>query len=94
MRKKDIAILIKKKFCIPLSKANKIVSIFFKSIAEALKKGEEVQLRGFGSFRLRERKERIGRNPKTGEKVQVKSKKVPYFKQGKEIYITLKKKAE
>jgi len=93
MRKKELALLIKNKFSIPLSTANKVVSIFFDSISEALEKGQEVQLRGFGSFRLRERKERMGRNPKTGEKVRIAAKKVPYFKQGKEIYHSLKRKA-
>ncbi len=93
MRKKELTLLIKNKFSIPFNTANKVVSIFFHSISEALKKGQEVQLRGFGSFRLRERKERIGRNPKTGEKVRIRSKKVPYFKQGKEIYHSLKRKA-
>jgi integration host factor subunit beta len=65
--------------------AEKIVNMVFDSIIDALHEGEKIELRGFGSFRLRERKARIGRNPKTGETVQVPTKKVPYFKAGKEL---------
>ncbi len=65
--------------------AEVVVETVLESIEEALKSGERVELRGFGSFRLRERKPRIGRNPKTGETVQVPAKKVPYFKLGKKL---------
>jgi integration host factor subunit beta len=57
----------------------------FKSIIDALHRGEKIELRGFGSFRLRRREPRKGRNPKTGDKVDVPPKKVPYFKPGKEL---------
>ena len=62
-----------------------IVDTVFRSIIDALHRGEKIELRGFGSFRLRSRKSRTGRNPKTGEKVEVPSKKIPYFKPGKEL---------
>ena len=62
-----------------------IVDTVFKSIVEALHRGEKIELRGFGSFRLRQREPRKGRNPKTGDKVDVPPKKVPYFKPGKEL---------
>jgi len=65
--------------------AETIVNIIFDSIVESLRSGEKIELRGFGSFRLRSRKSRTGRNPKTGEKVDVPSKKIPYFKPGKEL---------
>ena len=65
--------------------AEAIVNIVFDSIVESLRAGEKIELRGFGSFRLRSRKSRTGRNPKTGEKVDVPSKKIPYFKPGKEL---------
>lgn len=65
--------------------AETIVNIVFDSIVESLRAGEKIELRGFGSFRLRNRKSRTGRNPKTGEKVDVPSKKIPYFKPGKEL---------
>src|SRR6266516_6308386 len=65
--------------------AETIVNIVFDSIVDSLRAGQKIELRGFGSFRLRSRKSRTGRNPKTGEKVEVTSKKIPYFKPGKEL---------
>src|SRR5438046_5852435 len=65
--------------------AETIVNIIFDSIVDSLRTGQKIELRGFGSFRLRSRKSRTGRNPKTGEKVEVPSKKIPYFKPGKEL---------
>jgi integration host factor subunit beta len=62
-----------------------IVETLFDSIIRALKGGDKLEVRGFGSFRIRERKARQGRNPKTGEKVNVPEKKVPYFKPSKEL---------
>ena len=62
-----------------------IVQTVLDSIIEALKAGTKVELRGFGSFRLRSRSERKGRNPKTGDQVHVPAKEVPYFKPGKEL---------
>ena len=62
-----------------------IVDTVFQSIIDALNRGEKIELRGFGSFRLRQREPRKGRNPKTGDKVDVPPKKVPYFKPGKEL---------
>ena len=62
-----------------------IVDTVFRSIITALHRGEKIELRGFGSFRLRRREPRKGRNPKTGDKVDVPPKSVPYFKPGKEL---------
>src|SRR4051794_31112868 len=62
-----------------------IVDTVFKSIIDALHRGEKIELRGFGSFRLRKREPRKGRTPKPGDKVDVPPKKVPYFKPGKEL---------
>ena len=62
-----------------------IVNVVFQSIINALQEDEKVELRGFGSFRIRQRRSRHGRNPKTGDKVQVPPKKIPYFKPGKEL---------
>jgi integration host factor subunit beta len=62
-----------------------IVDTVFKSIINALHRGDKIELRGFGSFRIRQRESRTGRNPKTGERVDVPAKKVPYFKPGKEL---------
>lgn len=62
-----------------------VVDIFFEEIAERLADGGRVELRGFGAFSTREREARQGRNPRTGEAVDVPSKRVPYFKPGKEM---------
>ena len=62
-----------------------MVNTVFDSIVDSLKDGEKIELRGFGSFRIRQRGSRIGRNPKTGAKVDVPSKSIPYFKPGKEL---------
>lgn len=62
-----------------------IVETLFESIIEALKANDKVEVRGFGSFRSRQRKPRTGRNPKTGASVAVPAKRVPYFKPSKEL---------
>ena len=62
-----------------------VVDSFLKGVVSALKKGEEVEIRGLGSFRFRARAPRKGRNPKTGERVDVPAKRVPYFRMGKEL---------
>jgi integration host factor subunit beta len=62
-----------------------IVDAVFSSIVDALQKGDKIELRGFGSFRVRRRDSRRGRNPKTGAGVVVPAKKVPHFKPGKEL---------
>ena len=62
-----------------------IVNTVFQSITESLSLDKKVELRGFGSFRIRERNARLGRNPKSGTKVSVPAKKVPFFKAGKEL---------
>jgi len=70
-----------------------IVDSVFQSIVDALHRGEKIELRGFGSFRLRRRESRRGRNPKTGDKVDVPPKQVPYFKPGKELKDLINKSA-
>ena len=62
-----------------------VVSIFFDEIAKRLAEGGRVELRGFGAFSTRDREARTGRNPRTGEAVDVPAKRVPYFKPGKEM---------
>jgi integration host factor subunit beta len=65
--------------------ADLLVNTFLESIIESLRTGEGVELRGFGSFRLRDRRARQGRNPRSGESIQVPPKRVVYFKLGKEL---------
>ena len=74
--------------------AEAAVEAFFDSIIQSLREGEKIELRGFGSFRLRRREPRKGRNPKTGDKVDVPPKKVPYFKPGKELKELINREAE
>ncbi len=62
-----------------------VVDIFFEEISHRLAEGGRVELRGFGAFSTREREARQGRNPRTGETVSVPSKRVPFFKAGKEM---------
>ena len=62
-----------------------IVNVIFEEIILALAKGDRVELRGFGTFTVRKRDARIGRNPRTGEPVEVEEKFVPFFKTGKEL---------
>src|SRR5579863_6521044 len=62
-----------------------IVETIFESIIESLQKGDKIEIRGFGSFRTRQRRGRVGRNPKTGAKVEVPPKKIPFFKPSKEL---------
>ncbi|MBI4445578.1 MAG: integration host factor subunit beta [Acidobacteria bacterium] len=64
--------------------ADAVVDLVLGSIVEALNSGEKIELRGFGSFRLRQKNPRRGRNPKTGEAVNVPAKRIAYFKPGKE----------
>src|SRR5881394_4307979 len=62
-----------------------IVETIFDSIVHSLRAGDKIEIRGFGSFRTRQRDARVGRNPKTGERVDVPPKKIPYFKPSKEL---------
>ena len=63
----------------------RVVDVFFDEIAQRLADGGRVELRGFGAFSTREREPRKGRNPRTGDAVEVPAKRVPYFKPGKEM---------
>jgi integration host factor subunit beta len=65
--------------------AEVIVETIFASIVKSLRAGDKIEIRGFGSFRTRQRKSRIGRNPKTGARVDVPAKKIPFFKPSKEL---------
>jgi integration host factor subunit beta len=62
-----------------------IVESVFESIVKSLRAGDKIEIRGFGSFRTRQRKARTGRNPKTGARVDVPAKKIPFFKPSKEL---------
>ncbi|NOR14583.1 MAG: integration host factor subunit beta [Candidatus Aminicenantes bacterium] len=83
MIKADLINKISEEMNISKQEAEAGVNIFFQTIKAALQRGEEIELRGFGSFRFRHRGGRAGRNPRTGEPVEVPAKKVLYFKPSK-----------
>ena len=85
MTKAELVEEVSEKTGLPKKQAEIVVNTVFESIVETLKTGEKIELRGFGSFRIRQRDSRMGRNPKTGEKVDVPAKRIPYFKPGKEL---------
>jgi integration host factor subunit beta len=68
------------------------VELIFDAMTDAIKRGERIELRGFGSFVVRERKPRMGRNPKSGVQVKLQERKVPFFKTGKELRIMVNNK--
>ena len=85
MTKAELVEKVANKINLTKKETEGIVSIIFQSITDSLTEGDKVELRGFGSFRIRERNARVGRNPKSGEKVEVPAKKVPFFKAGKDL---------
>src|SRR5262245_41186080 len=85
MTKADLINIVAKRLDITQVQSGIIVEAALRSVVNALQAGQEVEIRGFGSFRFRNRAPRKGRNPKTGEKVDVPPKKIPYFKMGKEL---------
>ena len=70
---------------LPRKESETIVETVFESIIQALQSGDKIEIRGFGSFRTRQRRGRTGRNPKTGAKVEVPPKRIPFFKPSKEL---------
>lgn len=85
MTKADLVEQVAKEADMTKKDAEQLVEIIFDSITESLNRGEKIELRGFGSFRVRERNSRMGRNPKTGDAVAIPAKRVAYFKPGKEL---------
>src|SRR5215468_12595850 len=72
---------------LPKRQAETVVQLFWQSIMDALEAGDHVELRGFGSFRVRARRPRLGRNPHTGATVAIPAKSVPWFKPGKDLRV-------
>ena len=85
MTRAELVARVAAQIALPKKQTDALLEVFFLSIIEALSRGEDVELRGFGSFRVRHRSPRAGRNPKTGESVSVPAKHVPFFKAGKEL---------
>jgi integration host factor subunit beta len=85
MTKSDLIDEVVKVASVSKKQAETIVNTLFASIIDALQRDDKIELRGFGSFRVRRRRSRQGRNPKTGDRVDVPEKRIPYFKPGKEL---------
>ncbi|MEA3328903.1 MAG: HU family DNA-binding protein [Candidatus Omnitrophota bacterium] len=82
MNRGSLSIQVAKKSKLSKSQADKVITTTLNSIKTALKKGERVQLIGFGSFWIKNRKARTGRNPRTGESLKIRARKVPAFTAG------------
>jgi integration host factor subunit beta len=85
MNKLELISALKAEADISKAEAAKIVEIFFNSMTDALANGDRVEIRGLCSFYVKKYKSYIGRNPKTGEKVPISPKRLPFFKSGKEL---------
>ncbi|MEI7449038.1 MAG: HU family DNA-binding protein [Desulfomonile sp.] len=85
MNKSDLIVSVAKEAELPLRKAEEIVNLVFDTMSKALVDGDRIEIRGFGSFMVKEYKGYTGRNPKTGQQISVTDKKLPFFKTGKEL---------
>jgi integration host factor subunit beta len=85
MNKSDLFVDLAKEADLPLLKSEEIVNLVFETMSRALIRGERIEVRGFGSLEVRQYNDYTGRNPKTGEKIAVSKKKLPFFKVGKEL---------
>jgi integration host factor subunit beta len=85
MNKNDLSKKLSERSNIPFNAAKVIVNAIFDSMKESLEKGQRIEIRGFGSFALRQYGAYKGRNPKTGEIVNIPPKRLPHFKVGKEL---------
>ena len=85
MNKSELIKTLAEENDISTDEAAMVVNIFMNSIKDALKQGDRVEIRGFGSFKLKDYGGYIGRNPKTGEVVEVEPKRLPFFRSGKEL---------
>ncbi|PVX29626.1 integration host factor subunit beta [Sphingomonas pokkalii] len=85
IRSELVQLLVDENPGLSVREVEKIVSVFFDDIVGRLSEDGRVELRGFGAFSTRARDARVGRNPRTGEAVEVDAKRVPYFKPGKEM---------
>ena len=90
MNKGELAGELARKLNLSKVKALETLNATFESIRSTLKKGQKVQLVGFGTFSVKQRKARLGRNPKTGEQIQIKARRVPAFQAGAELKNALK----
>ncbi|MGC9030497.1 MAG: HU family DNA-binding protein [Desulfomonilaceae bacterium] len=85
MNKSDLIAALAKEADLPHRKAEEIVNLVFETMSKALIEGNRIEIRGFGSFMVKEYRGYTGRNPKTGEQILVTDKRLPFFKTGKEL---------
>lgn len=85
MNKTELAAAIAEKVEIPKKDAEAVLNAMMEAVGEALKKGDKIQLIGFGSFEVKERAARVGRNPKTLEEIKIPASKYPVFKAGQAL---------
>jgi integration host factor subunit beta len=85
MVKSELVQVLKDKVELSKAQAEKAVDIFFETITDTLSQGDRVEIRGFGSFSVNSYKSYLGRNPKTGDQINVPPKKLPFFKVGKQL---------
>jgi integration host factor subunit beta len=92
MNKSDLTKVLSKKMDLPIRKAQEVVDMVFDTISNALIAGHRIEVRGFGSFTVRQYEGYKGRNPKTGETTVVEAKRLPFFKKGQDLREGLNKK--
>jgi integration host factor subunit beta len=85
MNKSELVSILAKETDLPLRKSEEIVNAVFDALSKALMDGNRIEIRGFGSFEIREYGSYVGRNPKTGAQIDVSQKRLPFFKAGKEL---------
>jgi integration host factor subunit beta len=85
MNKSDLIEVLAKRTKLTQKKSELVINLVFEEMANTLEKNEKIEIRGFGSFNIKEYKPYMGRNPKTGETIEVKKKKLPFFKVGREL---------
>ncbi len=85
MNKSELIETLAQEINMPLREASSVINTILESMIEALASGDHIEIRGFGSFMIKEYESYHGRNPKTGEKIKVPPKKLPFFKVGKEL---------
>jgi integration host factor subunit beta len=85
MNKSELSITLSREMNLPLRKSEEIVDVVFETMFDALADNDRIEIRGFGSFEVRQYEGYTGRNPKTGDRIAVDGKKLPFFKAGKEL---------
>jgi len=85
MNKSELVSILAKEADLPLRKSEEIVNAVFDTLFKALSDGNRIEIRGFGSFEIRQYDGYVGRNPKTGSQIEVSGKRLPFFKAGKEL---------